>query len=73
MAYQSKRGIPLASMEKIMKDAGAERVSDDAKSALKDALEEIALNLSKTAMKFALHAGRKTIKANDIRLAQSAK
>ena len=36
----SKRLLPLAAMEKILKQAGAERVSDKAKSELKNALEE---------------------------------
>ena len=38
----SKRLLPLAAMEKILKQAGAERVSDTAKIALKDAIEDIA-------------------------------
>ncbi|MBI4016868.1 MAG: NFYB/HAP3 family transcription factor subunit [Candidatus Aenigmarchaeota archaeon] len=67
----SQRLIPLAAMEKIMKDAGAERVSEKAKAALKDVLEEIAGTLTKAAIKFALHAGRKTVKASDIKLAHS--
>ena len=38
----SKRLLPLAAMEKILKTAGAERVSDKAKAALKMVVEEIA-------------------------------
>ena len=64
-----ERLIPLASMEKIMKDAGAERVADDAKIALKEIIEEKAREISERAAKFALHAGRKTIKSEDIKLA----
>ena len=65
----SKRLIPLAAMEKIMKKAGAERVSDKAKIALKVVLEEIAEDIASNAVKLAMHAGRKTIKAGDIKLA----
>jgi histone H3/H4 len=65
----SKRLIPLAAMEKILKLAGAERVSDKSKAALKEVLEDIAEEIASNAVKFAHHAGRKTIKAGDIKLA----
>jgi histone H3/H4 len=65
----SKRTIPLATMEKILKNAGAERVSEKAKAALKEVLEDIAEKISVDAVKFANHAGRKTVKAGDIKLA----
>lgn len=68
----SKRLIPLAAMEKIMKNAGAERVSDKAKSALKAVLEDIADEIAANAVKLAAHAGRKTIKAGDIKLASKS-
>jgi len=69
IAKPSKRLIPLAAMEQIIKQAGAERVSDKAKTALKEALEERALKISEDAVKLAIHAGRKTVKAVDIKLA----
>jgi len=65
----SKRLIPLAAMEQIMKKAGAERVSDQAKAALKTVLEAYANEIATDAVKYAVHAGRKTIKAGDIKLA----
>jgi histone H3/H4 len=61
--------MPLAAMERIMKQAGAERVSEDSKEALRDVLEEFADELSSKAIKFAQHADRKTVKAEDINLA----
>ncbi len=64
-----KRMIPLAAMEKILKHAGAERVADNAKAALKDVVEDIAEEIASNAIKLASHAGRKTIKASDIKLA----
>ena len=64
-----ERLIPLAAMEKIMRQAGADRVADDAKAALKLVIEEKAEEISGRAIKFAVHAGRKTVKAEDIKLA----
>jgi len=64
-----KRILPLAAMEKILKKAGAERVSDKAKVARKNTLEEIAEEIGAKAIKLAMHAGRKTVKAGDIKLA----
>ena len=65
----AERLIPLAAMGKIMRNSGAERVSDDAKAELKRLIEEKADKIAARALKFALHAGRKTIKAEDIKLA----
>ncbi|MBW2996369.1 NFYB/HAP3 family transcription factor subunit [Candidatus Woesearchaeota archaeon] len=65
----SKRLLPLAAMEKILKQSGAERVSDKAKAALKAVVEEQAEQIAVQAVKFAAHAGRKTVKAGDVRLA----
>lgn len=64
-----KKYIPLAAMEKIMKTAGAVRVADKAKIVLRDALEELADNMSQNAIKYAGHSKRKTIKGSDIKLA----
>lgn len=63
--------IPLAAMEKAMKMAGADRVSEDAKAALKDILEHYAESLAADAVRLAKHAGRKTVKGVDIKLARS--
>ena len=64
-----KRLLPLAAMEKLLKQAGAERVSEKAKDALKNALEEIAEKIAENSIELANHAGRKTVKARDIKLA----
>ncbi len=63
--------LPLAAMEKLLKKAGAPRVSEEAKEALKDLLEAHAEEIGKKAVKFSLHSGRKTIKAADVRLAHT--
>ncbi|MBI2667566.1 NFYB/HAP3 family transcription factor subunit [Candidatus Woesearchaeota archaeon] len=66
----SKKILPLAAMENLLKQkANASRVSNDAKEALRDALEDYAEQLGLKAVKFANHSGRKTIKSSDIKLA----
>jgi len=65
----SERLLPLAAMEKILKQSGAERVSDKAKVAMKEVIEDIAEDIATQAVRFAVHAGRKTVKAGDIKLA----
>ncbi len=64
-----KRFLSHNAMDKIMREAGGLRVSDDAKAALAEALEKKALEISNEAKKFAEHAGRKTITEKDILLA----
>jgi len=59
----------LAVMNRVLKKAGAERVSDEASDTLRTILEEMATNISRTAIDLATHAGRKTIKSDDILLA----
>ncbi len=63
----SKRLLPLATMEALLKQAGAERVSEDAKEALKQLLEAEADRLGKDAIKTALLDGRKTVKSSDFK------
>lgn len=52
-----------------MRDAGAPRVSDDAKEALAQILEERGRQISAEAKRLAEHAGRKTVTDKDIHLA----
>ncbi len=67
---QSTSILPAAAMEKLLKKAGAERVSEDAKHELREVLEEFAANIGAKAVRLAAHAGRKTIKDSDIKEAK---
>ena len=58
--------IPKAPIARIIKDTGAERVSEDAKAELAEYLEEVARDVAIEANNV---AKRKTIKPEDIKLA----
>lgn len=60
--------IPVATVKRIIKESGAERVSDDAAATLADAMEDYAETIAIEAIKLAKHAGRKTITDADIKL-----
>jgi histone H3/H4 len=61
--------IPLAIAERILKNAGAQRVSEEAKVAFSDVLKDIAEEIGQQAAKISKHAGRKTVQDEDIKLA----
>lgn len=61
--------LPLATLERLIKKAGAKRVSESAAIALGEILEEKAMDISREAIKLAEHAGRRTVRDIDIRLA----
>jgi len=67
--YAMKNEIKVAPMHKLIKRAGAPRVSEESALALGRALEEIGLKVAREAIDFARHAGRKTVKARDIEIA----
>jgi len=61
--------LAVAPMHRICKKAGAERVSEAAAEELAKVLDEVGLKIAKEAIDYAMHAGRKTVKAEDIEIA----
>jgi len=61
--------LALAAMDRLIRKVGAHRVSDSAKESMREILEEYAEEIGRKAVKLAKHGGRKTIKAEDIKLA----
>jgi histone H3/H4 len=61
--------MPIAPVKRVIRNAGAERVSDDAAEALRDYLEEHGTDIAQEARRFAHHADRKTVREEDIRAA----
>lgn len=63
--------LPLATVERLIRKAGAERVSNGAGIELARLLEDFGTEISIEAIDLAKHAGRTTVKGEDIRLAIS--
>jgi len=61
--------LPLATLDRILKNAGAERTSEDGLKAFREAVEEYAEALAEASAALARHAKRKTVMEEDIKLA----
>jgi histone H3/H4 len=61
--------LPRAPVERILKKAGAERVSVEAVDALCELMEAYAAFIAHEAIKNATHSDRKTVRDIDIRMA----
>ena len=59
--------LPIAPVTRLVRNAGAERVSEDASEALLKVLEDYGEKVARKAVSLAKHAGRKTVKSEDIR------
>ena len=59
----------LAAVYRVLKKSGAKRVGDEAVEELRESIEQIAESIAKQSVELAQHAGRKTIKTEDIKLA----
>ncbi|MFW9994962.1 MAG: histone [Candidatus Odinarchaeota archaeon] len=58
-----------ARVEKLIRSAGAQRVSADAVDRMNEILTDYGTTIAKYAVEIARHSGRKTVKENDIKLA----
>ncbi len=61
--------IGIAAMYRIIKKSGAERIGDDAADELRRTLEELGVKIAKYAVELSSHAGRRTVRSEDIKLA----
>lgn len=63
--------MSLAPLHRLIKKVagGAYRVSENAADELRKALEELGIKIAREAVDYCAHAGRKTIKKEDIELA----
>ena len=61
--------ISTAAVHRLIKRGGAGRIGDDAAEELRKVVEEFAIRVGKEALELATHAGRKTVRSEDIRLA----
>jgi len=61
--------LPIATVTRLIRKSGAERVSEDAGVALSEELEARADEIVKKAINLSKHAKRKTVKREDIEAA----
>lgn len=69
-----ERGFSLYDIEQFMREAGAERVTEDAVLNLERELEKLADKITDRALRYAEHAGRRrTIRKSDVLLTRRSK
>jgi histone H3/H4 len=67
--YYLVRTFPLTPLERIAREAGAERVAVSAVKSLREAVLDLAERIASDAVAASHHAGRVTVKASDIKIA----
>ncbi len=61
--------LPIAAVDRLIRKAGGQRVSESAAEELAEIIEEKGLEIASEAAELSEHAGRKTVRDTDIRLA----
>ncbi|MEM4280777.1 MAG: histone family protein [Candidatus Caldarchaeum sp.] len=63
---EKETNLPSAPIHRLMKKAGATRVSEDAAEELRRVLENVGTIIAKEAFELAQYAGRRTVKREDV-------
>jgi histone H3/H4 len=66
---RNKTIIPKAPVARILIEAGAKRVADNALVIFSEIIEDMASEIGERALRIAKHSGRKTVQAGDIKIA----
>ena len=61
--------LGLSAMYRILKKSGAERVSNESVDELRRTIEDIAIEIAKSAVDMTKHAGGITVRSVDVKLA----
>lgn len=61
--------LPIAPVDRLIRRAGANRVSEDAALAMSEILTDYGITIGLQAKRLAKHAGRKTVTGEDVKLA----
>lgn len=61
--------LPLAAIERIMRNAGADGLTEDAATALRDSAQEIVEEMARDAVTIAREDGRENVTVDDVRRA----
>lgn len=66
---KTTRIIPIAPIDRLIRKAGSERVSEQAASELGEVLEELGIEIANISKELSEFAGRKTVTRKDVKLA----
>lgn len=66
----TKSNLPKAPINRMFKQAGGDRLSSDARDLILENVEEYAMSLMKDCVSISRHVGRKTVMAEDVKLAE---
>lgn len=64
-----KSELGLSAMYRMLKGAGAERISSESVEELRRVIEVVAAGIARDAVAMSSHAGRKTVRGDDVRMA----